>query len=196
MIIIVDMNSGKIIRCFIALGIPVEIQAILNDVVGQMQKSGADVRWVDSSNIHLTLKFLGELPPAAVREAGLALKSMEAEFKAIDSGLGRLGAFPSLDRPKVIWIGLAKGGEELKAIQRQVENLTADISEEERERTFSPHLTLGRVRSGKRLGALRESLRSVTVPRADFRLSKLMLVQSTLAREGAIYHPLWSVALG
>ena len=196
MIIIVDMNSGKIIRCFIALGIPVEIQAMLNDVVGQMQKSGADVRWVDSSNIHLTLKFLGELHPAVVREAGLALKSMEAEFKAIDSGLGRLGAFPSLDRPKVIWIGLAKGGEELKAIQRQVENLTADISEEERGRTFNPHLTLGRVRSDKRLGVLRESLRSVTVPRADFRLSKLMLVQSTLAREGAIYHPLWSVALG
>lgn len=93
-------------------------------------------------------------------------------------------------------MGLAKGGEEVKVIQRQVEKLTADISEEETGREFNAHLTLGRVRSDKNLGVLRESISSAKVPRADFRFSKLLIVRSTLAREGAIYHPLVSVGLG
>lgn len=190
------MIAGKTIRCFIALEIPVEIQAVLGDIIIRLQEAGADVKWVVASGIHLTIKFLGEIPESDALKAGAALKGLRGKFGAIDAGLGGLGAFPSLDRPKVVWVGLAKGGEQIKEIQRQVEKLTDDISKEEKGREFNPHLTLGRVRSDKNLGVLRQSMRSAIVPRADFRLSKLQLVRSTLAPEGAIYHPLLSVALG
>jgi 2'-5' RNA ligase len=181
------MSTTKIIRCFIALEMPIEIQIKLGDIIGQLKKTGADVKWVDPSNIHLTLKFLGEIPESAVLRAGLGLNTLKGKFKTIHSGLGGLGAFPSLDRPKVIWAGLSQGAEEIKEIYREVERLTADISEEEKGREFSPHLTLGRVRSNKNIQQLKEAIKKADIPKNDIRITRLALMKSTLTREGAIY---------
>ncbi len=65
------MNTQKIIRCFIALELPPDIQSILGDIIGQLKTSGTDVKWVDPANIHLTLKFLGEIPEADALRVGL-----------------------------------------------------------------------------------------------------------------------------
>ncbi len=181
------MNTQKIIRCFIALEVPIEVQAALGDMIGQLKKSGADVKWVDSANIHLTLKFLGETPEADVLRTGLALNALKGKFKTIDSGLGGLGAFPSFERPKVIWSGLSKGAEGIKEIYREVETLTADILDEKKGREFSPHLTLGRVRSNKNVMQLKEAVRKANIAQKDFKITRLALMKSTLTREGAIY---------
>jgi len=189
------MNTSKIVRCFIALEIPIETQAALGDIVGQLKMSGADVKWVDPVNIHLTLKFLGEIPESDALRAGLAINMLKGKFNAIESGLGGLGAFPSLDRPKVIWVGLSQGTKEIKEIYREVERLTADISEEEKGREFSPHLTLGRVRSNKNVVQLKEAVRKAVISQKDFRITRLALMKSTLTREGAIYTELNGVEL-
>lgn len=189
------MNTSKIIRCFIALELPVQIQETLGKIIGQLKRSGADVKWVDPANIHLTLKFLGEIPESEVLRTGLTINGLKGKFKAIDSGLGGLGAFPSLDSPRVIWAGLAKGGEEIKEIQREVEKLTADITEEEKGRSFSPHLTLGRVRSNKNIMQLKDAIRKADVLQNDFKITRLVLMKSTLTQEGAIYTELNEVEL-
>ncbi|OGF04596.1 MAG: 2'-5' RNA ligase [Candidatus Edwardsbacteria bacterium RIFOXYD12_FULL_50_11] len=182
-------------RCFIALELPLEIKIKLGDIIGQLKKTGADVKWVDPANIHLTLKFLGETPEADALRAGLALSTLKGKFKAIDSGLGGLGAFPSVDRPKVIWAGLSQGAEEIKEIYRQVEKLTADISQEDKAREFSPHLTLGRVRSNKNLMQLRDAINQAVILQKGFEFNRLVLLKSTLTSEGAIYSELNGVEL-
>ncbi|MDQ7798653.1 MAG: RNA 2',3'-cyclic phosphodiesterase [Candidatus Edwardsbacteria bacterium] len=189
------MNISKTIRCFIALELPPDIRSILGEIIGQLKSSGADVKWVDPANIHLTLIFLGEIPEANVLRAGLALNVLKGKFKAIDSGLGGLGAFPSVDRPKVIWAGLSQGAEEIKEIYRQVEKLTADISQEEKAREFSPHLTLGRVRSNKNLMQLKEAVKQANILKKGFEINRLVLMKSTLTREGAIYTELNGIEL-
>jgi 2'-5' RNA ligase len=95
----------------------------------------------------------------------------------------------------VIWAGLSQGAEEIKEIYRQVEKLTADISQEDKAREFSPHLTLGRVRSNKNMRQLKEAIRKADITRNDFKITRLALMKSTLAREGAIYSELNGVEL-
>ncbi|MBU1355941.1 MAG: RNA 2',3'-cyclic phosphodiesterase [Candidatus Edwardsbacteria bacterium] len=189
------MNTQKTVRCFIALELPPDTQSMLGGIIGQLKTSGADVKWVDPANIHLTLKFLGEIPEAGVLRTGLALNTLKGKLKAIDSGLGVLGAFPSVDRPKVIWAGLSQGAEEIKEIYREVERLTADISEENKGREFNPHLTLGRVRSDKNLQQLKEAIKQADILQKGFEFNRLVLMKSTLTREGAIYSELNGVEL-
>lgn len=190
-----DMNTQKTIRCFIALELPSDIQSILGEMIGHLKTSGADVKWVDPGNIHLTLKFLGEIPETDAILIGLGLNTLKGKLKTIDSGVGRLGAFPSLERPKVIWAGLSHGAEEIKVIYREMEDLTADISEEEKGREFRPHLTLGRVRSNKNLQQLTDKLREIKFVDRQFNFTRLALIKSTLTREGAIYSELNEVEL-
>jgi len=181
------MNTQKLIRCFIALELPIDIQAALCDIMGQLKTTGADVKWVDPANIHLTLKFLGEIPESDVLRVGLDMKSLKGKIKIIASGIGGLGAFPTLDRPKIIWAGLSQGADEIKGIYHEVERLTADISEEEKGREFSPHMTLGRVRSSKNLQQLKEAIKQADILQKGFEFNRLVLMKSTLTREGAIY---------
>lgn len=155
----------------------------------------ADVKWVDPSNIHMTLKFLGEIPETDAMRVGLGINALKGKFKAIDSGLGGLGAFPSLDRPKVIWAGLSQGADEIKEIQCEVEKLAIDIAQEEKGRKFSPHLTLGRVRSSKNLMQLKEAIKEADIAKKDFEFNRLALMKSTRTREGAIYSELNGVEL-
>jgi len=189
------MNTQKIIRCFIALEVPLVVQTALGDIIRQLKKSGADVKWVDPSNIHMTMKFLGDIPEADVLRVGLSLNTLKGKFKAIDSGLGGLGAFPSLDRPKVIWAGLSQGADEIKEIHCEVEKLTIDIVQEEKGREFSPHLTLGRVRSNKNLQQLKDTIKKANILQKGFKFNRLVLMKSTLTREGAIYSELNGVEL-
>jgi 2'-5' RNA ligase len=128
-------------------------------------------------------------------QIGLSINTLKGKLKAIDSGLGGLGAFPSLERPKVIWVGLSHGTEEIKRIYREVERLTADISEEEKGREFSPHLTLGRVRSNKNQMQLKEAINQAVILQKGFEFKHLVLMKSTLTREGAIYSELNEVEL-
>lgn len=189
------MNTPKIIRCFIALELPPDIQSILGGIIGQLKTSGADVKWVAPSNIHLTLKFLGEIPESDALQVGLNMNSLKGKIKAIASGIGELGAFPSLDRPKVIWVGLSQGAEEIKAVYHEVESLTSEIPSQDGGREFNPHLTLGRVRSTKNIQQLKDKLKEIVIADRQFDFTRLVLMKSTLTREGAIYSELIGVEL-
>ena len=95
----------------------------------------------------------------------------------------------------MIWAGLSQGAEEIKEIYRQVEKLTADISQEDKAREFSPHLTLGRVRSNKNLMQLRDAINQAVILQKGFEFNRLVLLKSTLTSEGAIYSELNGVEL-
>lgn len=184
----------KVIRCFVALELPLEVQTELAQAASQLKTAQADVKWAEPENVHLTLKFLGEIPHNKVLQTGLALSSL-GQRRAIVSRLAGLGAFPVVHRPRVVWAGLDLGLEEIGDLQREVEDRTADLGFQREERAFSPHLTLGRVRSSQNASELAKLIATIRPKPMEFIFSSLTLMKSTLTPEGPLYQPLQTVEL-
>jgi RNA 2',3'-cyclic 3'-phosphodiesterase len=123
-----------------------EIQQRIEQVSNQLKQrlEGVPVRWVPVENIHLTLKFLGDVSVANLEMLTEILQQVVGSHHEFEISAGGLGAFPQTQRPRVLWIGLSTSPE-LAAIQREIEVETARLGYASEERPFSPHLTLGRV---------------------------------------------------
>jgi 2'-5' RNA ligase len=134
------------LRSFIAVKIPHEIQNAIARSIAPLQKTLPKpiVRWVASENVHLTLKFLGDVSPANLELLAEALKVEAGNHEAFFIPVGTLGAFPSPRRARILWIGL-EAPAALKALTRGVEAAAARLGYGAEIRPFSPHLTIGRV---------------------------------------------------
>lgn len=185
----------RVIRCFVALEIPVEIQEILGRISSQLSRAGAEVNWVKPGNIHLTLKFLGEIPQNKFIQAGMAVSRMKGRVGPIKARLGELGAFPILDKPRVVWAGLSQGADECLRAFGEMEEELAAIGFEREERRFSPHLTLGRVKSNRNLAELAGLIRTTKLPPEEFPFKALSLIKSSLTSQGPVYESVNSVYL-
>ncbi len=163
--------------------------------------SGRAVAWVPAQNLHLTLKFLGEQPEprlAAVQEALAAVARTARPFAVTLQGLG---AFPGLERPRVLWIGLAEGGADARALQERVEVALAPCGLEPDGRPWHPHLTIGRVFDERRWRRdagppLREAIMAAgTRGFGRVAVERMVLVRSDLSPSGARYSELASLSL-
>ena len=101
------------VRTFIAIGLPPEIIANIKELQEELKKSNAKVRWVKPENIHLTLKFLGHLPPEQLEKVKITARETLQPFKPFGISISGLGAFPKIKYPRVVWIGIDKGKEEI-----------------------------------------------------------------------------------
>ncbi|MDD5337880.1 MAG: RNA 2',3'-cyclic phosphodiesterase [Dehalococcoidales bacterium] len=188
------------IRSFIAIELPEEVKKALSDLQNKFKKSGSlPVKWVDPGNIHLTLKFLGDVDADSVE--GI-LKAMEEAVKGAASfniEVKGLGVFPNMNRIQIVWVGLHGELEKLGDLQKKLETNLKPLGFMPENRPFTPHLTLARVRDfarpeeRQRLGRL--------VSEADFEekhvinVTSLNLMKSVLTREGPIYSRLGAVTL-
>ena len=138
--------TPAVIRAFIAINLSSEVSRELENVsrVLKGKLPGQMVRWVAVKNIHLTIKFLGDVSAANLEMLQQALQAEVARHAAFEFDVTGLGAFPSNRRPRVIWVGV-QAPPQLQALQRGVENEMARLGYAPEERGFSPHLTLGRV---------------------------------------------------
>lgn len=189
-----------LLRTFIAVEIPSSIhQAILQETESLRTALGtAVIRWVPIQNIHLTLKFLGDVAPAHV-EALTEMLGVEAgKVDPFDIHISGLGSFPSLKRPRVLFVGVqAPAG--LEALYRGIESACARLGYEPEERSFSPHLTLGRVKQDassaeqQKIRRIFEELKidSLSIARVD----SVHLYKSELKPNGAVYSQLFSAPL-
>jgi 2'-5' RNA ligase len=184
----------KVVRCFVALELPLEVQSELAQASSKLRAAQADVKWVEPENVHLTLKFLGEIPHSRVLQIGIALSAL-GQWRAIDSRLAGLGAFPVLHKPRVVWAGLDQGLEQIGDLQKTVEDRMADLGFQRDDRAFSPHLTLGRVRSGRNAAELAGLIQTLRPRPLEFSFRTLTLMKSTLTPEGPLYQPIQSVEL-
>jgi len=147
----------KQIRSFIAIPVPSEgIQALEEVVHGFDAEIGRDVRWVKPEGIHLTLKFLGNTPVGMVDKVLIELASVTEKFNPFKLEIFGLGAFPNLRNPRVLWAGVKGDLEQLSKLQASVDDAAGDLGLPKEHRTFSPHLTLGRVRREASDGRLRK----------------------------------------
>ena len=134
------------LRAFIAVEIPAGIQSAIAHSTASLKNAlpKSLVRWVAPQNVHLTLKFLGDVSPANLEQLAEALKVEAASHGMFSMSVGGLGAFPTPRRARVIWIGL-EAPPALEALRRGVEAAAAQLGYAPEERPFSPHLTIGRV---------------------------------------------------
>lgn len=176
-------------RAFIAIDIPQSIRERIDSLQQELKKSGADVRWTRPRGIHLTLKFLGEIKEGKVVEIIDKLKANIASFDSLKIRLRKVGGFPSLKRPRVIWIGVETRGAGLKQLQSEIERSLQSLGFPPESRDFKPHLTLGRVRSLRGQVPLLEMIKEKADKElGEFAADCFYLFQSILKPSGAEYH--------
>nr|MDP7586554.1 RNA 2',3'-cyclic phosphodiesterase [Dehalococcoidia bacterium] len=161
-------SGEKKVRSFIAILVPSEGIEALEQVVKSLdQEIGRHVRWVRPEGIHVTLKFMGDIPAATVEQLLEALPPVAAGFSPFELAISGLGAFPNLRRPRVLWAGLDGELTTLSELQLAVDEAVGKLGLPREQRAFSPHLTLGRVRSDVAEGQLRkigEVMSSTEIP--------------------------------
>jgi RNA 2',3'-cyclic 3'-phosphodiesterase len=188
------------LRAFVAIELPGEIQESIARSTASLQKALPKplVRWVARKNVHLTLKFLGDVSPTNLELLAEALKVEAAQHDCFDMSLGGLGAFPNMRRARVIWIGL-EAPPELAMLQRCVEGVATRLGYPAEERPFSPHLTLGRVGqsvSAEEHAKIRRELEACQVGQLGrVHVDALHVFKSDLQPSGSIYTHLYELPL-
>jgi len=184
---------SEMIRSFIAFDInnPLVLQKF-TEAQDLLVKAGADLKLVRPQNIHITLRFLGDVSASMVESIHEGMKKVD--FSAFDCEVHGLGVFPDLRYPRVVWAGIRRGSDELKSIVNQLEPQLSKLGFRADPKGFSPHLTLARVRTGRNRSELARSVQELVdfdfgVVRADC----LRLKKSVLTPQGPIYSTLRDV---
>lgn len=169
-------------RLFVAVFPPLEVREALHRAARSLPVEGG-VRWVPAENIHLTLKFLGEVSEEKAGEIGGVLEEMSSGHEPFRVEPSGFGAFPSGGKARVVWSGVGEGAETLRDIVEELEPRLEILGFERERRSYTPHITLGRARKRPaRLGDVGEAPR---VP--GFTARRLELVESVLGGNGASY---------
>ena len=188
------------IRAFIAIELPAELHAQLDAVIKQlMARTPRAVRWVSAHNIHLTLKFLGNVSPANLNSLTQVIQVEAARHKSFEFCVSGVGAFPNRLRPRVVWAGVT-APEGLGELQHGVDRETERLGYPSEERGFSAHLTLGRISqhaTPQEVKQVAEVLGSVTAGELGrVTVRQIRLFRSDLQPGGAVYTPLFTAPLG
>lgn len=189
----------SLLRAFIALDIPAEIRQRVGQTTAELrQELGPLVRWVPVENMHLTLKFLGDIAPSNVEVLSQMLRAEAELFPCFDFQLGGLGSFPSPKRPRVLYIGI-QAPAALDALQRGLESASRRIGYESEERSYSPHLTIGRLRQNATASdqqTIRRRIEQTTIDSlGTVRVDSLHLYKSDLKPSGSVYTRLFTAPL-
>lgn len=192
--------SGTI-RAFIAIELERDVLKALDGVQSELKRQvrGNAVRWTASSSIHLTLKFLGNVPARQVPAITAGLARACAPFQSFPLSFAHLGCFPNLQRPRVVWVGLESASGVLMDLQRVVETEIEPLGYPTEERGFTPHLTLGRAQRTASTEELRAVGRLIGERQVDqvasMWVNEVSLMRSELRPTGAVYTCLYTVPL-
>lgn len=175
-------------RLFVALNLPDAEKQRLSVILDTLRASPLPVRWVQPESLHLTLKFLGEVPDSKVDGIGAAIERAAHEIERFDLELAGFGTFPSRTRPRVFWIGVEPHPELLR-MQANVEDEIESLGYPREKRSFSPHLTLGRAKNeGARLDLVEvDRIAAAVVYKTVIRVGAIDLMRSHLSPKGARY---------
>lgn len=184
------------IRSFVAILLPPEIQARLGARIEGLRPLARRVSWVVPANLHLTLKFLGDVEEARTEAIAAALAGAAARMPAFEVVVRGLGAFPSAARPRVIWAGVTSDGGSLPSLARAVEEVLAAAGFPADPRGFSGHVTLGRIRVPRRDAALGQVLAGAEGEVfGAFRVERISLMRSEPLPGGSRYTELAGLPL-
>lgn len=186
------------VRTFIAVEVSDEVRAAAARLVDRLARTEAKVKWVDPHNMHLTVKFLGDVAQTQVPEICRVTNDAVRDLSPFDVGLAGAGAFPTLARPRTIWLGLSAGIEPLTRLHKAIDTAVRKLGFAREGRKYHPHLTLGRVRGGgSRLASLADAIRDHQEYAAGVSsIDEVVVFSSELTRDGPRYTALGRGALG
>jgi 2'-5' RNA ligase len=190
----------SVIRAFIAIDLSPEIHHKLEEVLEnyRAQLPKVSVRWVPVKNIHLTLKFLGDVSLSNINILTDMIQADVSNHHQFEISVGGSGAYPNIHQPRVIWVGV-EAPQELSAIHNEIEATTARLGYAREERAFSPHLTLGRVSRNTTSQDVKAISQYLEKTRVGFLgatwIDKVHLYRSDLHPSGAVYTQIFSSSL-
>jgi 2'-5' RNA ligase len=184
------------IRAFIAVDLPQDIKMELDKLIASFRPaSGGGIRWVRAENLHITLRFLGDIDREEVPGLAENIKKNVDGFGRFDLAISGLGGFPNLQRPRVIWVGAGSGEDRLGELATRVEKACMESRFGKADKPFSSHLTIGRVKFSQGLGSILEKVENTSFETAPFEISAVIVFKSDLFPAGPKYTVLETIRL-
>ncbi len=175
-------------RIFLAVDINDEQRVELAGIQKYLSDKLSKIKWVMPENLHITMKFLGELEPEEADRVATILNKPLKSFSSFPIEPGGLGVFPNIKRPRVFWAGLRKGHDELINLSRIVEDTVSAAGFDKDTKPFSPHITLGRFRQPPNGKAVEETIKNAPqLKPSEHIVSGISIYQSILKPEGPQY---------
>lgn len=183
------MSEEKSIRSFLAVDPPREIIDAIGMIQDRLKKNiQGDIRWVRPQGIHLTLKFFGAISESDVANISLVVENTTSNIAPFTLGIKRVGAFPDVKRPRVLWLGMDGDVDTLIRLQKEVDAELQKYGFEKEDRTFRPHLTLARIKDPRGLIGLAKIMeKRENYEAGSFSAAGLNLFKSDLTPKGAVY---------
>ncbi len=185
------------VRTFIAISLPDHVLHAIGNVQASLKRSGFNIRWVRKEGIHLTLRFLGDVPKVRVEQISSAISAAAGGFSPFTLKGQGVGVFPDLRRPRVVWVGISGNLEVLRNLHGKLESQLKGIGFAKEKRPLKGHLTVGRIKKRIDKAELKTALEGLEDFETDpFTAEAVILYQSTLRPQGAVYTKLSEANLG
>jgi len=182
------------IRCFLALPTNPEVMGAIASLIASLQSVPSDVKWQDTSKLHITLKFLGSMETGVVEQISGQLSRVLRYHSAFDIIYDTLGGFPSLRLPTVLWVG-TRPNDSMTRLHHDVEEVVQRFGFKRDGHPFQPHLTIGRVKRKHQLHRLTAKVKSVTFEPVTGRCAELLVMRSDLHPDTSRYTIVHSIPL-
>lgn len=187
---------SKTIRTFIAIEIPKTVISKIRELQDAIKAYGFKIRWVRAENIHLTLKFLGDIEEIKINEIAEAVSKTAEKHSPISLKAKGIGVFPGIKRPRVLWVGLAGQLEALVKLQTTLDKNLIVLDFPREKRPFKGHLTMGRIKDRIDVKKLGDALMAFRRFESEtFTAGQIILYKSELTPSGAVYTELTSSSI-
>jgi 2'-5' RNA ligase len=186
------------VRSFIAVETSGTVRQRAAELIRTLAATGAKVSWAKPHNLHLTIKFLAEIRWNDIAPVTQAVEQAAGSIEPFDLEIRGAGAFPTLSKPRTLWLGTAAGSDELAALHAALETALKPLGFPKEHRRFAAHLTLGRVRdAGPKTGELGPLIKQhADFSAGRFAVNELVVFSSQLTPQGPIYEPIGRAGLG
>lgn len=183
------------LRLFVGLDTPPSVKEKLEALREALARPGADVHWEQNAKLHCTLRFLGEVSGTLLDPLARALEMATSGIGPLSLVYARIGFFPDRTRPRIIWVGIEETSGALLRLHQQIADALLPLGLEKEDRPFHPHVTLGRIRSQRKLHQLLESAETCTFEHPPVTVHAVEIVKSVLTPRGSVYSVVRSVPL-
>jgi 2'-5' RNA ligase len=181
------MNPPKTIRAFLALYPDDAARAEMADVIETFRQTNATIKWERPKQVHITAKFLGDVPVGVLDELAGRLQSALQDFPAVRASIDSTGVFPNYRQPRIVWLGFSRPQSLLAAIQQAVEDCCLAVGIAKERQAWIPHFTIGRVKERSFTRDLENEIATCNFNPIPVKFGSLCIMESVLSPGGAVH---------